>query len=121
MAEILSDPAKPATLTWLRSPATPSGLPLGGPCGRDFAAEPKHQMVITNAALIRTMLQYGGCFALFPEFIVRGALAAVRLGTACAGWSIPVVGLHGLYIEHGTALTNARAFFDQVQTGLYPI
>ncbi|WP_168192077.1 LysR family transcriptional regulator [Pararhodobacter marinus] len=115
LAGKLIEPQDLAELTWLRSPATPTRLILRGPDGRDHAAEPGRQMVINNAALIRTLLQDGGSFALLPEFTVREALKTARLGIACAAWSIPEVGVHALYTERRTALTNARAFVDCLQ------
>jgi DNA-binding transcriptional LysR family regulator len=118
VAETLIEPENLAELTWLRSPATPTRLSLRGPGGRDFATEPDRQMVINNAALIRTLLQDGGSFALLPEFTIREALTTARLGIACPTWSIPEVGVHALYTERRTALTNARAFVDCLQGAL---
>lgn len=118
LAAAITEPGQLAALIWLRSPATPSRLSLCGPGRRSFAAEPDQQMIVNNAALIRTMLEDGGCFALLPEFTVHEALAAGRLGIACPDWSIPEVSTHALYTERRTALTNARAFVDCLQSAL---
>lgn len=110
----ITHPGNLAGLTWLRSPATPARLSLRGPGGRHFAAEPERQVVINNAALIRTMLQEGGCYALFPEFTVRETLGAGTLGMACPDWIVPNVAVHALYTERRTALTNARSFVEAI-------
>ena len=118
VASNITDPAQLAPLTWLRSPATPARLTLRDPGGREFAMEPDHQMVVNNAALIRTLLREGGSFALFPEFAVSEALADALLAVACPHWTIPEVSVHALYTERRTALTNARAFVDALQAAL---
>lgn len=114
----VTHPAGLAGLSWLRSPATAARLSLRGPDGQAFVTEPDRQMVINNAALIRTMLQDGGCYALLPEFTVREALRAGALAVACPDWTIPDVALHALYTERRTALTNARAFVEVILEGL---
>lgn len=114
----VTHPAELAGLTWLRSPATTARLSLHGPDGQAFFAEPDRQMVINNAALIRTMLQAGGFYALLPEFTVRDALRTGALAVACPYWTIPNVAVHALYTERRTALTNARAFVEVVLEGL---
>jgi DNA-binding transcriptional LysR family regulator len=108
----VAHPAGLAGLTWLRSPATAARLSLRGPDGQAFVAEPDRQMVINNAALIRTLLHGGGCYALLPDFTVREALRAGALAEACPDWMIPDVAVHALYTERRTALTNARAFVE---------
>jgi DNA-binding transcriptional LysR family regulator len=118
LAATIRDPGQLAALAWLRSPATPSRLTLRGPGRRSFGAEPDQQIIVNNAALIRTMLEDGGCFALLPEFTVHDALAAGRLGIACPDWAIPEVSVHALYTERRTALTNARAFVDCLHSAL---
>jgi DNA-binding transcriptional LysR family regulator len=118
VASTITDPAQLAPLTWLRSPATPARLTLRDPGGREIATEPDRQMVVNNAALIRTLLREGGCFALFPEFAVSEALADAFLGVACPHWTIPEVSVHALYTERRTALTNARAFVDALQAAI---
>lgn len=110
----VTHPAELADLTWLRSPATVARLSLRGPDGQAFDTEPDGQMVINNAALIRTMLQDGGCYALLPDFTVREALRAGALAVACPDWTIPDVAVHALYTERRTALTNARAFVQVI-------
>jgi len=114
----VSHPAGLAGLTWLRSPATAARLSLRGPDGQAFVAEPDRQMVINSAALIRTLLHGGGCYALLPEFTVREALRAGALAVACPDWTIPDVAIHALYTERRTALTNARAFVEVILEGL---
>jgi DNA-binding transcriptional LysR family regulator len=114
----VTHPAGLAGLTWLRSPATAARLSLRVLDGQAFVTEPDRQMVINNAALIRTMLQDGGCYALLPEFTVREALRAGALAVACPDWTIPDVAVHALYTERRTALTNARAFVEVILEGL---
>lgn len=114
IAERLGSPADLAALTWLRSPATPPRLNLCGPDGETFDTEPTAQIVVNNAALIRSLLAEGSCFALFPEFTVREALAEAALALACPDWTIPEVSVHALFTERRTALTNARAFVDRL-------
>lgn len=118
VASTIMDPDQLAALTRLRSPATNARMTLQGPRGKEFAAEPDRQMVINNAALIRTLLQGGGCYALLPEFAVREALRAGVLAVACPDWTIPHVTVHALYTERRTALTNARAFVEVISEGL---
>ena len=118
LAPKVRTPADLHGLTWIRSPSTPSRLSLCGPDGQEHGATPEHQMVVNNAALVRSLLQDGGCYALFPEFTVRDALEAGHLGIACPDWSVPGVSVHALYTERRTALTNARAFVDHVQVSL---
>lgn len=118
VASTIMDPDQLAALTWLRSPASSSRLSLRGPGGRSHSAQPARKMVVNNAALIRVMLEEGGCFAILPEFTVREATAAGNLGIACPDWSIPDVSVHALYTERRTALTNARAFVDVVRTAV---
>lgn len=115
----VTHPAGLTGLTWLRSPATAPRLSLRGPDGQAFAAEPDRQMVVNNAALIRNLLQDGGCYALLPEFTVREALRAGVLALACPDWTIPDVAVHAFYTERRTALTNARAFVDVILEGLH--
>jgi len=114
LAENLSNPKDLVALTWLRSPATPPRLSLRSPDGEACSTEPTAQLVVNNAALIRSMLAEGSCYALLPEFTVGEAIADARLALACPGWSIPEVSVHALYTESRTALTNARAFVDQL-------
>ncbi len=114
----VTHPAGLAGLTWLRSPATAARLSLRGPDGRAFVSEPDRQMVINNAALIRTLLQDGGCYAMLPEFTVREALRKGVLAVACSDWTIPDVAVHALYTERRTALTHARAFVEVILEGL---
>ena len=118
VAAQVTQPEDLAGLTWVRSPATPSRLTLKGASGKSFVAVPDRQMVINNAALIRTMLVEGGCYALLPEFTVREALTSGELDLACSDWVVPDVAVHALYTERRTALTNARAFVEAVVEGL---
>jgi DNA-binding transcriptional LysR family regulator len=118
LAPTLRTPADLDGLTWIRSPSTPSRLSLRGPDGQDHGTAPERQMVVNNAALVRSLLRDGGCYALFPDFTVRDALDAGQLGIACPDWSVPGVSVHALYTERRTALTNARAFVDHVQVSL---
>lgn len=111
-------PADLANLTWLRSPTTASRLSLCGPAGQLYSADPRSQLVVNNAALIRSMLAEGGCYALLPEFAVREVLRAGTLAVACPDWSVPAVDVYALYTERRTALTNARAFVDAVLEGV---
>ena len=105
-------------MTWLRSPSTPPRLTLANLAGKRIVQAPDRQIVINNAALIRTMLIEDGGFALLPEFTVREALAVGTLSRGCPEWSVPDVDVHALYTERRTALTNARAFVDHIQTAL---
>jgi len=118
VAAEVTHPEDLAGLTWVRSPATNSRLSLRGPRGKKFVCEPDRQMVINNAALIRTMLAEGGCYALLPEFTVRETIAAEALAVACPLWSVPEVEVQALYTERRTALTNARAFVDAISKSL---
>ncbi len=118
LASGITEPAQLSELTWLRSPATGSRLSLRREGKRAVAVSPARQMIVNNAALIRVMLEDGGCFALLPDFTLHEALASGRLGIACPDWSIPEVSVHALYTERRTALTNARAFVDCLQTAL---
>ncbi|MEZ5751795.1 MAG: LysR family transcriptional regulator [Paracoccaceae bacterium] len=118
LAARITHPDELSGLIWLRSPATPTRLSLRGPHGQDFASEPNRQTVINNAALIRTLLQDGGCFALLPDFTIHEALRSGVLGVACRDWIVPDVAVHALYTERRTALTNARAFVDAVRRAL---
>lgn len=118
LAATIITPEALATRIWLRSPTTAARLALRGPQGRSVTVEPARQIVINNAALIRAMLATGDCFALLPEFTVREAVAAARLGIACPQWSIPDVSIRALYTERRTSLTNARAFVETLQAAL---
>jgi DNA-binding transcriptional LysR family regulator len=117
-ADRLAQPSDLAEFTWIRSPATASRLKLNGPNDAPFSLEPKLQVVVNNAALIRTMLAEGGCYALLPEFTVREAIASGTLAAAVPDWVVPDVEVHALYTERRTALTNARAFVDAVMDGM---
>ncbi|WP_029041464.1 LysR family transcriptional regulator [Cucumibacter marinus] len=118
LARDLTAPDDLMASTWLRSPATPPRLGLIGPGGRQFTADPKAQIVVNNAALIRTMLAEGTGYAVLPEFAIHEALDAGALTVAVPEWCIPDVAVHALYTERRTALTNARAFVDHVQAAL---
>ena len=118
LAPGLNSPQDLNGLTWLRSPSTPPRLTLAGPAGKRSVQVPDKQIVINNIALIQAMLIEGGGYALLPEFTVREALAAGTLARGCPKWSVPDVDVHALYTERRTALTNARAFVDHVQTAL---
>lgn len=118
LAPTIRKPGALSKLIWLRSPLTPAHLALRGPDGRSVTVEPARQIVINNAALIRAMLIEGNCFALLPEFTVRETLVASVLGVACPQWVVPDVSVYALYTERRTALTNARAFVDEVLSAI---
>jgi DNA-binding transcriptional LysR family regulator len=114
VAAKIRHPRDLSTLTWIRSPATPARLVLRGPDGQAHTTEPEAQIVVNNAAMIRSMLAEGCYFALLPEFTVKEVLGSGTLAVACPDWSVPDVEVHALYTERRTALTNARAFVEAI-------
>lgn len=105
-------------LVWIRSPNTPSGVELHGNAGVVARLDPERQIVVNNAALIRSMLADGKGYALLPEFTIREAVRDGDLAVALPEWGVPDVGVHALYTERRTALSNARAFVDHLVASL---
>jgi DNA-binding transcriptional LysR family regulator len=118
-ARALSVPADLASRIRLRSPAARDSLSLvRRKDGQRIEIAPQRQMVVNDAAMIRTLLSQTDGFALFPEFTVREAIAGGGLAHALPDWSVPDIPVTALYTERRTSLSNARAFVAAIEHDL---
>ncbi|MCB1458730.1 MAG: LysR family transcriptional regulator [Nitratireductor sp.] len=113
-AKRIRDPGDLGKSLWIRSPIGPDSFEIASARDRKVHVGPDSQLVINNAAMIRSLLRAGSGFALFPEFAVREALESGAMANPLPDWAIADVAVHALYTEHRTALANARAFVEHM-------